>query len=315
MIMKQYLYLILLAANCSCVFAQTPPGLPEHTWKITLKVLDEVGNPVPHVNAGVGFFTNSQPASIDGITDTNGLFVASQTVESSGGGYTFGFSAEKDGYYTTRSGFYLDAKYDAVKWNPTVTLTLKKVGKPVAMYAKQYVMGLKVPEYGKPIAYDFEVGDWVGPYGKGIKKDIIFQKEYYDKGAGGYYSKVTVSFPKEADGIQVCTIPDSEKGSGLRSPHEAPQDGYLAEISREVSALHGQPSKNEHDPNRIYLFRVRTVKNDNGKIVSAHYGKIYGDFMQFTYYLNPTPNDRNIEFDPKQNLIHSLDSLEQVSAP
>ena len=29
---------------------------------------------------------------------------------------------------------------------------------------------------------------------------------------------------------------------------------------------------------------------------------------------NPTPNDRNIEFDTKQNLIHGLDPLEQVSA-
>jgi hypothetical protein len=37
--------------------------------------------------------------------------------------------------------------------------------------------------------------------------------------------------------------------------------------------------------------------------------------MQFTYYLNPTPNDRNIEFDPKQNLIHNLKSFERVTAP
>ena len=69
------------------------------------------------------------------------------------------------------------------------------------------------------------------------------------------------------------------------------------------------------DPNRNYFFRVRTAKDHEGNIVSAHYGKIYGDFMQFTYYLNPTPNDRNIEFDPKQNLLGGLQSFEQVSAP
>ena len=78
----------------------------------------------------------------------------------------------------------------------------------------------------------------------------------------------------------------------------------------------GQGAKDDmNNPNRNYFFRVRTVKNDEGNIVSAYYGKIYGDFMQFSYYLNPTPNDRNIEFDPKQNLISSLDALEQVSAP
>jgi hypothetical protein len=53
----------------------------------------------------------------------------------------------------------------------------------------------------------------------------------------------------------------------------------------------------------------------NGTVKSALYGKIYGDFMQFRYYLNPTPNDRNIEFDPKQNLLKNLSQLEQVSAP
>jgi hypothetical protein len=60
---------------------------------------------------------------------------------------------------------------------------------------------------------------------------------------------------------------------------------------------------------------VRTVKDHAGNIVSARYGKIYGDFMQFSYYLNPTPNDRNIEFDPKQNLLGGLKSFERVSAP
>jgi hypothetical protein len=41
------------------------------------------------------------------------------------------------------------------------------------------------------------------------------------------------------------------------------------------------------------------------------YGKIYGDFdadflrgrIGFTYYLNPEPNSRNMEYDPKQNLF------------
>lgn len=35
----------------------------------------------------------------------------------------------------------------------------------------------------------------------------------------------------------------------------------------------------------------------------------------FTYYLNPTPNDRNIEFDPKRNLFTNLSSSEEVRDP
>jgi hypothetical protein len=183
------------------------------------------------------------------------------------------------------------------------------------MYAKKYAMALKLPEYGKRVGYDLMIGDWVGPYGKGISTDVIFEQDYTNEPSGGYYSKITFAFPKVGDGVQLYTIPDSETGSDLRSPHIAPTDGYLPEMTRETSALQGQPSKFEFDPNRIYLFRVRTAKDHDGNIVSAHYGKIYGDFMQFTYYLNPTPNDRNIEFDPKQNLLQGLQSFEAVQAP
>ncbi len=70
-----------------------------------------------------------------------------------------------------------------------------------------------------------------------------------------------------------------------------------------------------NNPDRNYYFRVRTVVDDRGNIVSAHYGKIYGDFMQFSYYFNPTPNSRNVEFDPKQNLMTNLKPDEGVSAP
>jgi hypothetical protein len=309
--MKAFCFLFTLCLSTYCAFAQL--GLTNYEWKATMRVVDELGNPISGVTATIGYFTNSQPATTLGITDTNGAFSTSQALPVSRA--EVGLQADMPGYYTTSAERELGPQYDPDQWTFTQTLVLKKVGKPIAMYAKKYAMALKLPEYGKPIAYDLEIGDWVGPYGKGVNKDIIFQKEYSDKGAEGYYSKATVSFPKDGDGIQVYTIPETEKGSGLRSPHEAPLDGYQPEVTRETSALRGQPSKFEFDPNRIYLFRVRTVKDHEGNIVSAHYGKIYGDFMQFTYYLNPTPNDRNIEFDPKQNLLQGLQSFEQVNQP
>ena len=63
------------------------------------------------------------------------------------------------------------------------------------------------------------------------------------------------------------------------------------------------------------VFRVRTVLDDKGNIISARYGKIYGPIeygdsdsnqggrVSFTYYLNPMDNDRNLEFDPSRNLL------------
>jgi len=59
------------------------------------------------------------------------------------------------------------------------------------------------------------------------------------------------------------------------------------------------PELSNYDPQKHgYFLRVRTVTDQQGKISSANYSKIYGDFMNFTYYLNPTPNDRNIKSVP-----------------
>jgi hypothetical protein len=57
------------------------------------------------------------------------------------------------------------------------------------------------------------------------------------------------------------------------------------------------------------------VTDEKGKIISTCYGKIYGDFLKLTYYFNPTPNDRNLEFDPKRNLFGKVPPVDRVSAP
>jgi hypothetical protein len=48
---------------------------------------------------------------------------------------------------------------------------------------------------------------------------------------------------------------------------------------------------------------VRSKLDEDGNIISANYGNNYGDFMSFIYNFNPTPNDRNVEFDPSRNLL------------
>ena len=77
------------------------------------------------------------------------------------------------------------------------------------------------------------------------------------------------------------------------------------------------------NPDRNFAFRIRTKKDKNGKIVSAYYGKIYGDIEikkpytvevsvaapSFMYYLNPKPLDRNLEWDMKTNLCPNPGSI------
>ena len=291
------------------------------SWRATLKVIDKAGEPVAGATVVVSYYVHPPPGQseagdmIQGMTDVTGTFTASQTNTGSIG---LSFQASKPGYYTTTKGheFARFKDNDPAKWNPNETLALKKCVNPIPMYAK-FTINLKFPALGTPIGYDLMMGGWVAPYGNGKTADMIFTKEYYDKPPGEYYSKITVSFANRGDGIQEFSAPSlAQDGcSDLRSPHEAPLDGYQSQWIQEVSASPGQPARMDYNSQRNYFFRVQTVSDTNGNVKSALYGKIYGDFMQFRYFLNPTPNDRNIEFDSKQNLLKGLDALHQVSAP
>jgi len=299
-------------------------------WRATVRVVDEWARPVSNANVAVWYYVQPSAgeteahASIQGVTDANGTFTASNPTN---GSIDLGFQASKSGYYSTTRGHEF-AKFknsDPGKRNPQETLLLKTVGKPIPMYAKSITAepsafkktGPPPIAFTNSIGYDLKAGDWVSPYGKGANTDIIFTEEFNKKAISDYDYRLLISFPSIGDGIQEFKEPQAEKGSALRSPHEVPEDGYLPQLTRESSTHPGQPGKSDYDVNRIYFFRVRTVLDANGIVKSALYGKIYGDpvMMNFRYYLNPTPNDRNIEFDPNHNLLRDLKSFELVRQP
>ena len=164
------LTLLILAANC--VFAQANAN--EHTWKATIKVVDENGAPVEKAEVKVGYYTNNTSVDIQGTTDTNGMLVVTHSTSTFNYiEYALSIGIEKAGYYGTRSSCDLGIPYDANKWNPTVTVLIRNIGKPIAMYAKSLNLGM--PVFDKPAAFDFMIGDWVAPYGKGISKEILFE--------------------------------------------------------------------------------------------------------------------------------------------
>ena len=126
---------------------------------------------------------------------------------------------------------------------------------------------------------------------------------FEQRAANDFDYKLVVSFPNPGDGIQRFEVPALNLTSALRSPHTAPEDGYKAEWVKTTSRRPGEREKYQNDDSLNFFFRVRTVLDEKGNVKSAHYGKIYGDFMNFRYFLNPTPNSRNVEFDPSKNLL------------
>jgi len=296
----------------------------------TVKLLNEDGTPFSGgtVNAGfnitTSYWTDGSKDRVEtGVTDANGVFVfRGRTI----GEWGCGFDAL--GYYRFTNGSTVGTNKANGRWepwNPTYTLIAKKIVKPIPMYARKVEM-VRVPVVGQPVGFDLVVSDWVAPHGKGSVSDLIItlQKAFVDV-EQPFEASLTIAFANESDGIQP-TIAAPLVGSELRLPRYAPEQGYEKKVIKSTSRAAANQMivpANKEDLN--YFFRVRTVKKDD-KIVSSNYGKIDRDIdfdiinsdtalLFFTYYLNPTPNDRNMEFDPKRNLFKGLKDSETVTNP
>jgi hypothetical protein len=316
--MKPILILIALGiAAIGC--AQTPFLAPE--WKVTVQVMDETGHSVPDAQASIGYVKPHSvdvADSVDGKTDTNGLFTAS------GRSYSrLYLNVKKSGYYSAGKIYdiYVTDKPRYEPWNPTITLILKKIGNPIPMYARRKEEGMVLQKENEPMGFDLKAGDWVAPYGTGFHTDIIFTLLHRQIISRNKFDCILkVSFPNKGDGI--CVAPSEEfAGSAFKTSRTAAENGYEPELNYRF--INTELVTNVFG----YFIRVETSLDENGNVKSALYGKISGNFkfyagtikphsgMGFDYYLNPTPNDRNLEFDPKHNLSTNLKLLEGVNEP
>lgn len=171
------------------------------------------------------------------------------------------------------------------------------------------------------IEYDLLRGDWLPPIGAGKVADIRFMLKFEDLGEIAltrkmrlkkFRNETTILFPGQGNGIRQM---EYDPRSSLRI-RTAPETGYGTTLIRWIYWRSQEEGyRDNRDDNRCYCFRIRTEYNADGSIKSAYYGKIYGDFnshcvvgddkdagVRFTYYLNPDPNDRNLEYDQKTNL-------------
>ena len=316
--------------RCWLAVALFGQALSTYKWTATIKVVGENADPVVGANVHLVQYTILPPpppgqptyGEIKGLTDNNGVFVASHTDSS----WTFGITAEKAGYYNTHINHdlyqpgQLDDKTVAASRNSTITLVLKKIGRPIGMYAKKEES--KVPKDNEPIGFDLMVGDWVAPYGAGKTTDLLFTVHRNIVSPQEFDADLDLTFPNAGDGIIVVPPAPDMGVSPLIMPHSAEESGYQPTLKW---SYHNFSETSE--PASGYFLRVRTILDSNGNVESALYGKIQGDVrflvgtkapragIAFTYYLNPTPNDRNVEFDVKHNLLGGLKSFEEVQHP
>lgn len=311
-----FVLLLSVGMGCAEVFGQITNRVPEAM--MTIRVIDEDGGTLSGMPVHVWL---DRSMVLDGVTDTNGLYIAHgkcSTLDPP-------IRVEKEGHYTSSTRFRFtnigdNTEYQWQPWNPVVTIQVRRMVNPIPMYAKH--VQTEIPVLDQPVGFDLVHGDWIAPYGRGEVADFAFmiRKRYVD--FRNFDSSFDLILTNAFDGLQETSLKVFGV-SEFRLLRNAPIDGYT------TRAFHLTDSSTHYfkpDSDQSFYFRVRSVTNELGQITSASYGKIRGYIgfdvtrakrgkMHFTYYLNPTPNDRNLEFDPKQNLFKHLKPTERVTAP
>jgi len=299
--------------------------------KITLHVVDAKGNDVVGAEVMGSFAGTKNPAELYKVlTGADGRV----TLDAVHAGYMVTFTVSKDKYYITRMGHQFDRRdWICVRngcwipWNPTLEVILKEKRNPIPMFAKWVKVYL--PKKNTPFGFDCQVGDLVEPYGIGKVTDMVFTYSSCLAGEADrrYTNQLVIAALSTSEGIKKMNM---DSWSELYSVHDAPQDGYQPEIVFNCKSESPSVRKEINFSSDMYLvFQSRIKKDKNGNILSVNCGKIYPmrfDYgeapsdkgqgrVEFSYYFNPTPNDRNLEFDGKNNLMQGLSSLEEVYTP
>jgi len=284
------------------------------TARFTFGVKDSAGNAVSNAMIGVGFvMLNKQSNRVVGCTDSNGVFTAESVAQ-----WKVGARISKAGFYDSTWGLFLAKDEQSVSdgrwlpWNPTIPVVLREIRNPIPMYVKR-AHG-KFPN-GETVGFDCEKGDFVAPHGNGETVDFRVTLTV----DGVPYKHMTQTIALDAldpdGGFQAMK---SHTMSVFKSEHLAPEVGYVSNLvaTSVYDVNRGTTGSVLYNGDEHLVFKSRIVRDEHGHVVSANYGKIYGtivfgrgdDKMEtasigFLYYFNPTSNDRNLEFDGKNNLF------------
>ena len=328
------------AASVTLATAAAPTP-PSHPARITFHVVTDTGQPVPGAEIGVASFDRHTPGPGFGrtvhtthraVTDPRGLATIQWPCRAPR--ISYAMTPRPDYYYDHGATYELRRVEHGrwAPWDPHVDTVFKPVGTPIPLHARR-VGAPRARRHLRPdtdVGFDLIEGDYLPPLGTGRTPDIVFRAAGHLRAPDDWRSELTVSFPRPGDGI-VRTAPWTPTGgSALRSPRTAPAGGYAPLLNSWFERRPGEPRGVGAEPEQnlaCYAVRVRSALDDEGRVRSALHGKIVAAFdhrpfnpgpqfrLRFTCYLNPTPNDLNLEFDPSRNLIHNLAPWEEVQDP
>ncbi len=140
-----------------------------------------------------------------------------------------------------------------------------------------------------------------------------------------YGQSIEITFPNMGDGIQLANLNKAWHFSDYTFHYNAPESGYQDSLVGFYTEANGKATE-QYVKDDFYI-RIRSKSDDLGNVVEAIYCKIREGILPagyldktnaalgFTYYCNPTPNDTNVEFDPRKNLSTTLGKYNYVDEP
>jgi len=224
-----------------------------------------------------------------------------------------GATVEKDGYYQSVIIFKAEDSFRSPVWLPypmKKTVVLKKIRNPIPLLKgdmyRQQPFNLEIP-----LGFDMLKNEWMPPHGKGETEDmVVFVQKFPEARRPLPWASVQFTFTGEANGIQ--KIPDRlmTRESVFSLPYMAFLDGYSnQEVTVEFSSdSEGKRYRKSNLGDGELCFRIRTQLDEEQNVISALYGvflqtemRVQGRpttaILKCPYFINPTPNNRNLEWD------------------
>jgi len=273
--------------------------------KYEYHVVDDEGMPVADATAHIWFKSYGRPqdnADWTVRTDTNGMFTVQHRLNE-----RFSVGVDKEGHYHASDEiYYLGMNVLPIKdgkWQPygeKRRIVLKKIRKPVDMLHKPCGC-FKIPSEGSWLGFDLERQSWVNPHGEGRVSDVLIRfRNNVVNSQTKFTATMEVCFTNNAHaGFYVCK---KDLSSEMLSDYTANTNAEY--ITSKVFSLHRlgkQRIDGSLSEDSYLVFRTRTKVDSQGRLISAHYGKIYGRWGFYRgmrtsgIWFNPEPNSTNLE--------------------
>lgn len=292
-------------------------SLPE--TRIKVRVLDQEGGVVTNALVCCGFDTAKEAGGVFyGCTDGNGEF--SSVARRS---YCVFYRVAKEGFYGWHEQIrVLDGAQVATKrgFKPQEyerTVVLKRIGASKSVRSPSRVHPLPYPPRGKWVGYDLGANDYCFPQGKGEHPDCLIRFNE-SRGTNEIVRKLEITFTNNPHaGFYLMK---KDMCSELKSVRRADVDSNFLTSMR--YGFRESPHGSRQDAlerDQYIVFRTRTRTDKQGRLVSAHYGMIFGGDCNLysnegmkigEVFFNATPNDATLE--DEESARRSKESTRQM---